>query len=89
VVSLNELLGLKTPSATDQLTSFLGRAATVTILRYSGGGTAAAAERVTGELTLLRRVEWPDAKLLEASQIAPQPDRSPRSLVTDPTCRTP
>lgn len=88
-LNLNELLGLTPPQANDRLTSFLTRAATVTILRYSGLSTAQADERVTQELTAMRRVETPDIKLLLASEIDPQPNGTIRVLTTVPSCTTP
>lgn len=85
-LGLEELLGLKAANPRDQLASFLTRAATVTILRYAGTDRDQAARQVRAELATLQRVEWPDAKLLAASAIAPQPNRSPRTVRPDPSC---
>ncbi len=87
-LGLNELLGLRSPEPTDQLGSYLTRAATVTLLRYSGIQAEAAAKLVGEELVRHRRVEWPGGTLLAVSAIAPQPNRAPRTLVTDPSCRS-
>jgi hypothetical protein len=88
-VGLDELLGRETPKPEDQLTSFLTRAATVTILRFSGTDSGQAAEQVRDELTTLRRVEREGTRLVGASQIEPQPNREARVLATDPSCPTP
>ena len=88
-LNLTELLGLQGPKPSDQLTSFLTRAATVTILRFEGLTTSAATDRVRTELTALRRVERPESKLLLASLIDPQPNGTDRVLTTVPSCSTP
>ena len=86
---LDELLGLQPPKPSDQLVSYLTRAATVTTLRYVGVTPGAAAARVRTELLDQRRTEWSDARLAEVSQIAPQSNNAPRTVSTDPTCVTP
>lgn len=88
-LGLGALLGLETPSAKDQLASFLTRAATVTILRYAGLPTEQANARVSQELAAMRRVERPESKLLLASEIDPQPNGTARVLATVPSCTTP
>lgn len=88
-LGLGALLGLEAPSAKDQLTSFLTRAATVTILRYAGLETEQANSRVSQELVAMRRVERPEAKLLLASEIDPQPNGTARVLTTVPSCTAP
>lgn len=88
-LGLGELLGLALAEPGDRLASFLTRAATVTLVRYSGVDLAEAQLRVRGELTALRRVDWSDARLVSAATIAPQPSGSARTLVDDRLCRTP
>ena len=88
-LGLSALLGLQAPSPKDQLTSFLTRAATVTILRYTGLGTQQANDRVRQELVAMRRVEQPQTKLLLASEIDPQPNGTARVLATVPSCTAP
>jgi len=87
-LGLDELLGLRPPNVSDQLTSYLTRAATVTVLRYSGVDAARAAQQVSQEVVSLRRVDWAGAKLLAVGEVAPQPTRAARVLVTDRTCGT-
>ena len=90
-VRLDELLGLAPADPNNQLTSFLTRAATVTVLRYGGVVEGGALEQVRAELTTGRRAEWATAAaepapLLAAGQVAPQPTNVARRLMLDPTC---
>ncbi|SEP70801.1 hypothetical protein [Microlunatus flavus] len=87
-VPLDELLGLATPSADDQLASFLSRAATVTVLRYAFVDPAALQDRVTTELVEGRRQEWDGIRLVEVVGVAPTPTGAGRVAVSDPPCRT-
>lgn len=87
-LGLDELLGLRQPQASDQLSSFLTRAATVTLLRYSGVDAQSAEMQVREELARNRRVDWAGGRLLTVSEIAPQPNRAARVLATDPDCRS-
>ena len=87
-LGLDELLGLALADPSNRLASFLTRAATVTLVRYSGVDLADAQLRVRGELTALRRVDWADARLVSAATIAPQPGGSVRTVVDDRLCRT-
>ncbi|WP_375426538.1 hypothetical protein [uncultured Friedmanniella sp.] len=88
VVPLDELLGLRAPSANDQLGSFLTRAVTITVLHESGVGVADLQERVTTELQQLRRQEWPGTRIVSAGTIAPQPSGGQRRVLADPGCTT-
>lgn len=83
---VRELLDLKAPKPTDQLISYLTRAATITVLRYDGLDPALARDQVRDELLTARRTERAGSKLIGVSQIEPQPGGNRRSLVTDPTC---
>jgi hypothetical protein len=85
-LDLDELLGLQAPEASDQLSSYLTRAARLTLLRYSGIEAQAAEKQVSEELARHRRMDWSGASLLSVSEIAPQPNRAARVLVTDPSC---
>jgi hypothetical protein len=87
-LGLDELLGLRPPNVSDQLTSYLTRAAAVTILRYSGVDAARVAQQVSQEVVSLRRVEWAGARLLVVGEVAAQPTRAARVLETDRTCGT-
>ena len=87
-LGLDELLGLRQPQASDQLSSFLTRAATVTLLRYSGVDAQSAEMQVREELARNRRADWAGGRLLAVSEIAPQPNRAARVLATDPDCRS-
>lgn len=82
-LGLDELLGLRAPQASDQLGSYLTRAATVTLLRYSGIDSQTAETQVSEELARHRRVDWSGGRLLSVSEIAPEPNRAARVLVTD------
>ena len=88
-VPLNELLQLRPARTTDQLGSFLTRAATVTILRYAfvpPAGPAGPGD--LRELTTQRRQDWTGIRMVAASSIAPQPSGGRRQIVEDPSCRT-
>ena len=87
-IPLNELLQLRTAKTTDQLESFLTRAATVTILRYAFVPPAELQDRVTRELITQRRQDWTGIRMVAASSIAPQPSGGRRQIVEDPSCRT-
>ena len=87
-IPLDELLGLRVPPASDQLGSFLSRAATVTVLRYGLVDAPTLQQRVTTELQGLRRQEWPGVRMVEAATIAPQPSGGVRLVLDDPGCRT-
>jgi hypothetical protein len=88
-VSLDEVLGLASADPANRLASFLTRAATVTLVRYSGIDAADAQLRVRSELMSLRRVDWASARMLSAATIAPQPGGAVRTAVNDPLCRRP
>lgn len=88
-LGLNELLGLRPADPSNRLASFLTRAATVTLVRYSGIDPGEAQLRVRSELTSSRRVDWAGARMVSAATIAPQPTGSVRTVVDDPLCRTP
>jgi hypothetical protein len=88
-VGLEELLDGKAPRVDDQLTSFLTRAATVTILRYSGIDVEQAATHLRDELIALRRTEPDGTKLVAVGKIAPQLSRETRVVVSDPGCIAP
>ena len=83
---LTALLGLRQPDTRDQLTAFLTRAATVTVLRYQDTDRAWLSRQVKGQLIAADRVEWPEVKLSAAFTVAPQPDGQPRTLQSDPAC---
>lgn len=85
-VPTKELFGLAAADPADRLASWLGRAATVTVLRYQGIGTAAALDRASQEVRRLRRTEWPDARLITVHQVPPRPDGTARKLADDPSC---
>ena len=87
-VPLDELLGLEVAPPTDQLGSFLTRAATVTILRYGLVEPAELDQRVATELRGLRRQEWEGIRMVEAATIAPQPNGTGRRVSPDLGCRT-
>jgi hypothetical protein len=87
-IPLDELLQLRPPRTTDQLGSFLTRAATVTILRYAFVSSGELQERVTRELITQRRQDWTGIRMVAASSIAPQPSGGSRQIVEDPSCRT-
>jgi hypothetical protein len=87
-VPLNELLGLRPARTSDQLGSFLTRAATVTILRYAFVAPQELQARALGELATLRRQDWSGIRMVAASSIAPQPGGGRRQIVEDPSCRT-
>jgi hypothetical protein len=87
-VPLNELLQLRPARTSDQLGSFLTRAATVTILRYAFVPPAELQQRVTRELIAQRRQDWTGIRMVAASSIAPQPSGGRRQIVEDPSCRT-
>lgn len=88
-LGLDALLGLRAPDPKDQLTSFLTKAATVTVLRYSGVDARGADDRVRHELTSRRRVEAPGVRLVMASEVSPQPSGIVRVLGAAPTCAAP
>ncbi|HZA72628.1 MAG TPA: hypothetical protein VE476_06915 [Propionibacteriaceae bacterium] len=87
-VPLSELLGLRPARTSDQLGSFLTRAATVTILRYAFVAPQDLQARALGELATLRRQDWTGIRMVAASSIAPQPSGGRRQIVEDPSCRT-
>jgi hypothetical protein len=87
-IPLEELLELRPPRSSDQLGSFLTRAATVTILRYAFVAPAELQDRVVEELTKQRRQDWTGIRMVAASSIAPQPSGGVRKIVEDPSCRT-
>jgi hypothetical protein len=87
-IPLEELLQLRPAKSSDQLGSFLTRAATVTILRYAFVQPTELQARVTTELATQRRQEWTSIRMVAASSIAPQPSGGPRQIVEDPSCRT-
>ena len=80
---LNELLGLRPARTSDQLGSFLTRAATVTILRYAFVAPQDLQARTLGELATLRRQDWTGIRMVAASSIAPQPGGGRRQIVED------
>jgi hypothetical protein len=86
VVPTRELFGLAPAKPADRLANWLGRAATVTILRYQGMGTAAAQDRASEEVRRFRRTDWSDARLVTVQQVAPRPDGTARKPVDDPSC---
>jgi hypothetical protein len=88
VVPLDGLLGLRAPQADDRLDSFLTRAATVTVLRYGGVGTARLSDRVAEELRTGRREDWAGVRLVGAGRVEPTSSGAGRRLVPDPACRT-
>ena len=87
-VPLDELLQLRPARTSDQLGSFLTRAATVTILRYAFVSPEELQDRVTGELIRKRRQDWTGIRMVAASSIAPQPSGGSRQIIEDPSCRT-
>lgn len=87
-IPLTELLQLRPANTTDQLRSFLTRAATVTILRYAFVSPAELQSRVIRELITQRRQDWTGIRMVAASSIAPQPSGGRRHIVEDPSCRT-
>ena len=87
-VPLDELLGLRPARTSDQLGSFLTRAATVTILRYAFVAPQELQARTFSELAALRRQDWTGIRMVAASSIAPQPSGGRRQIVEDPSCRT-
>ena len=87
-IPLDELLRLRPAKTTDQLGSFLTRAATVTILRYALVPPVELQDRVTLELTTQRRQDWTGIRMVAVSTIAPQPGGGRRQIVEDPSCRT-
>ena len=88
VVPLDELLGLGAPPVTDQLASFLTRAATVTVLRYALVEPAQLQARAAAELVAGQRQEWDGIRLVEVVGVAPTPTGTGRVAVADPPCRT-
>lgn len=87
VLPLTGLLGLSQPKPTDQLATYLTRAATVTVVRY-GTNRLWLSDQVTQQLIASQRVDWPDVTLTEAFTVAPQPNGAVRTLVADPECRS-
>jgi hypothetical protein len=87
-IPLEELLQLRPARTSDQLGSFLTRAATVTILRYAFLQPGELQARVTRELASQRRQDWTGIRMLAASSIAPQPSGGRRQILEDPSCRT-
>jgi hypothetical protein len=87
-IPLEELLELRPPRTTDQLGSFLTRAATVTILRYAFVSPVELQDRVLRELSTQRRQDWTGIRMVAASSIAPQPSGGQRQIAEDPSCRT-
>ncbi len=85
---LTELLGLKPADVRDQLSAFLTRGATVTVLRYADTDRAELERRVTEELISTARVERPAARVTAVFTVAPQPNGEARTLATDPACAT-
>lgn len=88
-VPTRELFGLAAAAPADRLGSWLGRAATVTELRYRDLGPTAALDRATEEVRRFRRTEWPDAQLVTVRQVAPRPDDTAREAVDDRACGQP
>jgi hypothetical protein len=88
-LGLGELLYRRPPKADNLLASFLTRAATVTVLRYSGLDAGQLTTRTRADLVGQRRAEWTDARLVSAAEIDPEPNGTPRVLSVDPTCGTP
>src|SRR5829696_7743967 len=87
-VPLTELLRLRQARTSDQLGSFLTRAATVTILRYALVAPQELQERTFTELATQRRQDWTGIRMVAANAIAPQPSGNRRQVVEDPSCRT-
>lgn len=87
-VPLAELLGRRPARISDQLGSFLTRAATVTVLRYAFVAPQDLQARTFAELATLRRQDWTGIRMVAASAIAPQPSGGRRQIVEDPSCRT-
>ena len=87
-VPLTELLQLRPARTSDQLGSFLTRAATVTVLRYAFVAPQDLQARTFGELATLRRQDWTGIRMVAASAVAPQPSGGRRQIVEDPSCRT-
>jgi hypothetical protein len=87
-VPLTELLGLRAARPSDQLGSFLTRAATVTVLRYALVAPQELQARTFAELSTLRRQDWTGIRMVAANAIAPQPSGNRRQVVEDPSCRT-
>ena len=85
---LDELLRLRPARITDQLGSFLTRAATVTILRYAFVAPWELQARAPGELATLRRQDWTGIRMVAASSIARSRAAVRRQIVEDPSCRT-
>ena len=85
---LDDVLGLRTPQPTDQLASFLTRAATVTVLRYGTSTPTTLQTRTADQLRTGRREEADGDRLIEAVTVAPTADGSRRVAVDDPSCRT-
>ncbi|MGI3784050.1 MAG: hypothetical protein ACRYG2_25080 [Janthinobacterium lividum] len=86
-IPLDEVLGLRASQPSDQLASFLTRAATVTVLRYGASTPATLQTRTADQLRSGRREEWDD-RLIEAVTVAPTADGAGRVPVDDPSCRT-
>ncbi|HEY0215100.1 MAG TPA: hypothetical protein VGC57_01765 [Cellulomonas sp.] len=86
-IPLDEVLGLRAPQPSDQLGSFLTRAAMVTVLRYGASTPATLQDRTADQLRTGRREEWDD-RLIEAVTVAPTADGTHRVPVDDPSCRT-
>ena len=87
-IPLDALLRLRPARTSDQLGSFLTRAATVTILRYAFVPPVDLQDRVTRELATQRRQDWTGIRMVAVSSIAPQPGGGRRQIVEDPSCRT-
>ncbi|MBP2417532.1 hypothetical protein ACFFOM_12005 [Microlunatus capsulatus] len=85
-LDLDGLLALRPPAADDRLGGFLARAATVTVLGWDGPGPGAAAGQLRTELDDDARQLWPDARLVSAGAVAPQPTGTARVLRDDPGC---
>lgn len=85
---LPELLGLRKPDVRDQLATFLTRAATVTVLRFAGTTPSALTDDVSAQLVQGQRIDRPERRLLDAFAVAPQPTGAPRTLTSEPACRS-
>lgn len=85
-LGLDPLLLLTPPAPTDQLTTFLVRAASLTTLHYAGVDLGTGAALARQELVTLRRTEWAGHAPTFAGRVDPQPGGAARALVADPAC---